>query len=87
MRLRLCLFIVLLISLSSPGDSNAQNTTPRIVDTLTHYRLGNDQGDPAFLDELAAKLDSVERDGNCISTTPQGSRYSRELSSTDILTG
>lgn len=70
MRLRLGLFIVLLISLRSPGDLNAQNTTPRMVDTLTHYRLGNDQGDPAFLDELVAKLDSVN--GMAIlSTTPQ----------------
>jgi hypothetical protein len=48
MRLRLCLFIILLISLRSPGDLKAQNMTPRIVDTLIHYRLGNDQGDPAF---------------------------------------
>jgi uncharacterized protein len=70
MSLRLCLFSVVLISMGSLGASNAQTTAPRIVDTLVHYKLTNDQGDPGFLDELVAKLDSVNGVA-IISTTPE----------------
>jgi hypothetical protein len=85
MSLSLCLSIALLLSLKCLGDLNAQTTTPGIVDILVHYRLGNDQGDPALLDELVAKLDSVNGMAT-ISTTPRTS-IRLWLSSNSIPTG
>ena len=54
MKQRWWLFAVLV--LTTPGAvAIAQSTTPRIVDCHVHYN-----GDPAFLQKLVAKLDSVE---------------------------
>lgn len=65
MNSRRFLFTVLFISLGGLGGLNAQSTAPRVVDTLVHYN-----GDPAFLEKLLARLDSV--DGMAIiSTAPQ----------------
>ena len=65
MNFRVSLFTVLLVSLAALGPLMAQTTAPHIVDTLVHYN-----GDPAFLEKLIAKLDSVDAMG-LLSTTPQ----------------
>ena len=55
MRLRSRLFLVSLTVLASLGTLAAQTTPPRLIDVHVHYN-----GDPAFLEKLTAKLDSVD---------------------------
>ncbi len=51
----LCYLAPLLILAVSPVSAAAQVAAPKIVDAHIHYN-----GDPAFLEKLAAKLDSVD---------------------------
>ena len=56
---RTCLFSVLFIA-GTLGNLRAQSTTPRIVDSLAHYKLGHEDGDAVtYPDRLAAKMESV----------------------------
>jgi hypothetical protein len=50
----------LLILLGGMGGLKAQTAAPRIVDSLTHYKLGHDDGEGSFLEKLVAKMDSVD---------------------------
>jgi uncharacterized protein len=55
MNLRWNSFLVVLVFLLSLGPLAAQTTAPRIIDAHVHHN-----GDPAFLEKLVAKLDSVD---------------------------
>jgi uncharacterized protein len=52
---RLHLFLLVLILLTSLGSLSAQTPSPKVIDVHVHHN-----GDPAFLDKLVAKLDSVD---------------------------
>ena len=49
------LFLISLTLLASLGTLAAQTTPPRLIDAHVHHN-----GDPAFLEKLVAKLDSVD---------------------------
>jgi hypothetical protein len=55
MSFRSRLFLVSLALLAGLGTLVAQTTPPRLIDAHLHYN-----GDPAFLEKLTAKLDSVD---------------------------
>jgi hypothetical protein len=55
MSFRSRLFLVLLTLLACLGTLVAQTAPPRLIDAHLHYN-----GDPAFLEKLTAKLDSVD---------------------------
>ena len=55
MRLRSPLFLLPFALLGSLGPLGAQSAPPRLIDAHLHHN-----GDPAFLEKLVAKLDSVD---------------------------
>jgi hypothetical protein len=55
MSFRSCLLLVSLGLLASLGTLAAQTAPPRLIDVHVHHN-----GDPAFLEKLVAKLDSVD---------------------------
>ncbi len=52
---RSCLFFMFLTLLASLGTLAAQTAPPRLIDAHVHHN-----GDPAFLEKLVARLDSVD---------------------------